>query len=402
VNEIAACWEQPLLPTAEIADCRLPIADFSESGQSQIANRKSQIANGDLFPYLPTVYPGIEAALRTQFGRWLGHRAAGFLDFGDYPQQGGSGRENFTNNNEPDFIHSLFLQYLRTGERMYYEEAEAGAWHTMDVDTIHFSTRSALEVGGQRIHGDNHVQYDCEGLADVSLAPSHQWTEGLLDYYYLSGHPRALELARGVADCFVRLTEQGWTKPPYPVAWHGVRNSGWALIGLLAVYEATREERYLAACREIVEAVAAFQREDGNWTMELGFHQGVAPLQTGTLLTGLMHYHRVTGEDRGREIFLRGIDGFLAAARYPDGAFMYVTTPGYRQIYYSGMTLESFGYAYHLTGDAAYLHAGLSTLRHGLFDAAHGGGPSLGGHWRGILRFMYWCDQAGVLRDWET
>lgn len=104
-------------------------------------------------------------------------------------------------NNEYDLPHAMALQYARTGERDYFEVMESTAWHMMDIDLIHHSSRNPLEVGGVRIHDDNHVRYNCEGAPGLSLASSYMWTEGLLEYHFLTGHPRPLQIAKGIGDC---------------------------------------------------------------------------------------------------------------------------------------------------------------------------------------------------------
>lgn len=300
--------------------------------------------------------------------------------------------------------HGLALQYARTGERIYYEALEATAWHTMDVDVVHHTTFDPVELGGARIHGNQHVQYHCEGIGGVSVAPSHMWTEGLLEYYYLSGHPRALEIARGIGECLLRMLDRGWAMPPYPVSWHGARDSGWPLIALTALYEATGEEKWLTACRRIVDALLKDQGDDGAWGMWCGWYRGLSPLHLGIALTGLSRYHQLTGEERVRESLIRAADAMLQHCTFPDGALIYVTAPGFRWNYYSGVAFESLGYVWQLTGDQRYLEAVWLGHRHALGAWGVGAmatltGTTLADWWRGNLRYMYWADQAGLLRD---
>ena len=368
VHEIGAAVEEPITPW---------------NGSWYLESK----AFGDVFPHSPKRYPKTEAALRDLA---LGHRdrrALGVVDYGDYVAGAGGHRSYFANNNEHDIPHGLLLQYLRDGEYLAYHVAESGIWHTMDIDIVHHTSRSPLELGGWRIHGRGHVQYDPEGFPDVSVAPSHMWTESLIEYYYLTGHPRALACARGVADCFVGLIEEGWATPPYHSEWHSSRDSGWPLIGLAAVYEATGEERYLDAMTTVARALAAAQRENGGWPIVLRFNEGYCPFQMGIALTGLMRYHQVTGDEEIEQVFLKGMD-FLAGdeMRFADGTWIYVTSPEYRGSYYSSTPLEPFGYAYELTKNPWYIRQGL--IHHGRsFDL------------RASLRFLYWVDRARVLRD---
>lgn len=381
VNQLAVCFEQALSPWAP--------GWYVETG-----------ALGPLLPYEPERYPGIEIALRDQFMSWHhGNRALGFLDYGDHPQHGSYARANYMANNEIDLPHVLALQFGRVGEELYYQDLEAAAWHLMDVDIIHHTTHDSLELGGARIHGDAHVQYNCEGYEDLSAASSHMWTEGLLEYFFLSGHPRALQSARGIGDCLLRMLDQGWGVPPYKVIWHSVRDSGWPLIALCALYEATGEAKWLAGCRRIVDALLASWDEDEDWGLWLGWHHSLSPLHLGVVGTGLARYHVLTGEERARQAVLRAADVMLSKCTHPDGALMYVDNPGWRWNYYSGVAYEPLGYAWQLTGDVRYLQAGWRSHRHNLRTLDGLTGTVLADWWRGNLRYMHWADRAGLLTD---
>ena len=368
VNEIATCLDDPLLPW---------------NGTWYLKSK----AFGEVFPHKPRQYPWIERALRDLTTELRDRRDPGMIDYGDYGGGTTEHRAGFKSNNEHDIPHGLLLQYLRTGERIPYQLAEAGVWHTMDIDIVHHTSHDPIERGGWRIHGREHVQYDPEGFPEVSIAPSHMWTESLVEYYYLTGYPRALQTARGVADCLVRLIEAGWATPPYHSEWHSARDSGWPLIGLSAVYEATGEEKYRRAMGKVVEALRDAQHENGGWPIVLWFNVAYCPFQMSVALTGLMRYHQVTGDEEAKEVFLKGMK-FLAGEemRFPDGAWMYVSAPEYRATYYADGPLEPFGYAYQLTGDKTYIDQGLISFGRG-FDL------------RASLRFMYWADQVKKLRD---
>lgn len=366
VHETACAFNEPLLPWNG--------PWYLESG-----------AFGDVLR--PDRYPRLERALRDLTNDARNRRTLGAFDYGDSVNPGTGSQGGFSTNNEHDVPHGHLLQFVRTGERIPFHLADAGVWHTMDVDIVHHTTRSPVERGGQRIHGHGHLQYDAEGYPDVSAVPSHTWTEGLLEYHYLTGHPRAREIALGIADCLLKMVDLGWAQPPYHSAWHSSRDSGWPLIALSAVYEATGDDRYRRAMRRIFEALAAAQGPEGGWSMELGFHTGHCPFQVGIGLTGVGRYHEVTGDGEAREVLLRGM-AFLAGdgMRFPDGAWVYATTPDYRLTYRSDTPLEPFGYAYRITGDRRLIEAGLRGWTQSL-------------DLRASLRFLWAADKAGLLED---
>ncbi len=368
VNEVAAAFSEPLLPWNG--------PWYIESG-----------AFGDVLPHRPDRYPRLERALRDIPLDARNRRSLGALDYGDSVNQGTGSQGGFSSNNEHDVSHGHLLQFVRTGERIPFQVADAGIWHTMDVDIVHHTTRSPVEQGGQRIHGHGHIQYDAEGYPDVSAVPSHMWTEGLLEYHYLTGHPRPREIAVGIADCLLKMVGLGWAQPPYHSSWHSCRDSGWPLIALAAVYEATGDDRYRVAMRRVFEAMRAAQDPAGGWSMELGFHVGHCPFQMGVGLTGVGRYHEVTDDAAAREVFLKGV-AFLAgdAMRFPDGAWVYVTTPDYRNTYRSDTPLEPFGYAFRITKDRGLVEAGLKGWTRSL-------------DLRASLRFLRAADEAGLLED---
>jgi hypothetical protein len=386
-NKLGTCYDLDVWPW--------PPGWYTDSG-----------AFGPLFPYQPKKYPRIEIAMRDYFYLWKrGARTAGFLDYGDQ-YSGWAGAVQMANN-YMDVAHALALQYARAGERAYYEEFEATAWQIMDVDVIHHTTGNPVELGGSRHLGEDHVQHNCEGMQGVTVAPSQMWTEGLLEYYYLSGHPRALEIAEGIGECFLRMLDQGWGLWPYPLEWHGSRDSAWPIIGMLALYEATGEHKWMDACQRVLDALLPAQHEDGGWGLRLGWYRGLAPMQLGITLTGLAQYHQRTGDERVRESLIRLADALCDHATYPDGALMYITVPGHRWNYYSGLEFESLGYVWELTGDTRYLEVGWLGHRRalggwGLWAGTSTRTLSLASPWRGNLRYMYWADQAGLLTDLPT
>ena len=367
-GELAAAFGDPLLPHNG--------PWYLESG-----------AFGQVFPFSPERFPGLERGLRDQVTQARDSLSQGMLDYGDFVNPGTGSQGGFSTNNEPDRLHGFILQHLRSGERIPWQLAEAIAWHVVDVDVVDHTTRSDLELGGQRIHGHGHLQYDAEGYPQVSTVPSHMWPEGLLEYHYLTGHPHMRETAVRIGECFLKMVRAGWCRPPYHSNWHSVRDSGWPLIGMSAVYEATGDTQYCHAMHGIFEALSHTQGEDGSRPIELLYHTGYCPFQIAVCLTGLARYHEACGSEEVRDVFLKGMQ-FLAgdAMRFPDGAWTYVTTPDYRMTYRSASPLEPFGYAYQLTGDRGLIEQALRGWT-GELDL------------RASLRFLWAAHAAGLLED---
>jgi rhamnogalacturonyl hydrolase YesR len=180
-----------------------------------------------------------------------------------------------------------------------------------------------------------------------------------------------------------------------------VRDTGWPLIAFSALYEATRDERWLTACRRLVAALLEVGQQPGGWGLQLGWHKSLSPLHLGIVMTGLSRYHRLTGDAAARAAIIQAADQMLTVTRHPDGALMYVDAPGWRRNYSSGVAFESLGYVWELTGDRRYLEAGWVAHRRCLTTTGLNlmTGTALADWWRGLLRYLAWADQAGVLTD---
>ena len=85
-------------------------------------------------------------------------------------------------NQEYDVLLGATLQFARTAERDYLDEADVLAWHFMDVDVLHASN-SPLDEGGQHMHFTDHAKGETHA--------GHGTVEGLWHYHMLTGEPRA-------------------------------------------------------------------------------------------------------------------------------------------------------------------------------------------------------------------
>ncbi|MCC6443173.1 MAG: hypothetical protein IT210_06925 [Armatimonadetes bacterium] len=371
-------------------------------------------ALGPVFPYRPDRYPLIERRLRREFTQFLAYdRLLGMLDYGDYEQLASVswGRESFMANCEHDFPQSVYLQFARTGSYYYLDTFEASVRHVMDMDIVHYDDRFH-EAGGWREHGANHILWD----TDHACHPSHMWAESLLSYYFYCGCPSALEAARGVADLIARGVESGrWGLTD-------ARSRGWPLIALSAAHEATGEKRYAEAARVMAESFAEGPDPlQPNGSVKGGW--GPIPydqfVMTGIAAAGMARYHHILPDALSREIYLKMCDYLTGDdPRTPEGLPLampgnetYMAYPSHAMVY------EGLGLAWELTGDTRYIEAGLRDLpenmasttpqdglntpmriRHG-WEIVRATGDSISLAWRNALRFLYYADKAGLLRD---
>lgn len=123
-------------------------------------------------------------------------------------------------NNQYDLVYGTLLQYLRTGEPRWADLFGPLARHVIDVDIYHTSRDRAGYNGGMFWHTDHYrTAATCTHRAHsrANRPPGrpygggpcneHNYTTGLLHYYYLTGDPAARDAVVGLADWVVRLDD---------------------------------------------------------------------------------------------------------------------------------------------------------------------------------------------------
>jgi hypothetical protein len=250
----------------------------------------------------------------------------GLLNWGDWQFPGyrdqGRGCDGW-GNLEYDLPAVLALAWAATGSRTFYDGLVPAARHYRDVDVAHHWPGRPEWVGFNHPHKASHFALEAKETVDLG----HTWTEGLVDFYRLTGETRALQAARGIADALVPFV--GRAKNP--------RQFGWPMLALIAVHETTGERRYLEAARDYARgAMAAFEPTPaaGDWKM-------------GILADGLAAVHAATDDRALRDWLVRYSDVLVAEpARFVD--------PRYAL---------PLGYVAALTGDARQQARALAVVR---------------------------------------
>lgn len=286
-------------------------------------------------------------------------RAYGMLNFGDsydaaYTAQGRAGDRLVWCNNEYDYPHACALLYVRTGVRRFLDYNIASCSHWMDVDVCHYHP-DPLYVGGQWEHTGGHC-------IDGVMVCSHEWVEGLLDYYHLTGDERGLETALGIGENVLRLLDT----PMYAqVGEANARETGWALRTLTALFVETREEKWLGKCAGILRDFKVWEEQYGNWlapytdntVVRVGFMISIA-------IGSVMRYYREFPEPWLKDMMLRAVDDLIENCymeRY--GCFYYKELPSLNRIGKNTLLLEALAIAYELSGDERYLRPGVLTFQ---------------------------------------
>lgn len=295
-------------------------------------------------------------------------RCYGMLNWGDsidmgYTLQGRGGGKPVWSNNEYDYPHSCALMYARTGIRRFLDYLIVSAKHQMDVDVCHYS-KNPLRIGGQWEHTAGHCK---NGI----MVCSHEWVEGVIDYYHFTGDERGLETAISIGDNILRLLDTPmYAKPEKPM-----REKLAGLYEHLLHYMWRQEmKKWLAKCEWIIDSFKIWEEEYGNW---------LAPYTDNTLIRvgfmisvaagSVMRYYRVFPREDIKQMLIRAIDDIVENCTLDNGLFYYKELPSLSRNGNNTLLLESLAIAYELTGDKKYLEYGFKTFETNINNTGRAG-----------------------------
>jgi len=152
-------------------------------------------------------------------------------------------------NNEYDVIHAFANEILRTGRQELLRTLRLSARHNIEVDFLHYSDHRWLHRATPA-HSARHTT--------TGAYPSHFWTQGLLEYYCMTGDIDALEVATALGD----KTIENMTDPEMrAVLWGFNREVGWSALSLAYCYDVTLDERFKTAAGDLIDYLIAYDRD---------------------------------------------------------------------------------------------------------------------------------------------
>jgi hypothetical protein len=206
--------------------------------------------------------------------------------------------------NEPAQDLMWWMQYMRTGDRKYYIQAQNMSRNSMDVGNIHWPAKptyrgdtnltidwfehealpeSSPYVGMGRRHGNQPW---------VSVLSAHVWTPGWVAAYYLDGYHRGLDIAKLTADHYLRRV---WGEHDF----RG-RRLYLGMFNILPVYDATKELKYLDEFEYRMHLAMELQQSQG-WALNIdryGYSQNY-------FAHSMMQYYQVTGNEDVKQSLIR-------------------------------------------------------------------------------------------------
>lgn len=295
-------------------------------------------------------------------------------------------------NNEYDAIHAFCNELMRTGRHELWRTIRLAARHNIEVDFLHYSDHKWLHRATPA-HSARHTT--------TGAYPSHFWTQGLLEYYCMSGDEDALEVALALGD----KTIENLTDPELRQGWSFDRELGWSILLLAHLYDITREERFKPLLDEIIDYIIGFDRDGFSGAVNLSAGNDRQSLNRqivanffgyASMLEGIDKYAAVTGRadvDEWLQKYCRDLaDAAMQAARegsMPGVNFSVTLSVGYER-----------------TGDKRFLDMiGL------LLDRVYWNAPGirgsggrikpLAGTYRGFTRFLGHAMRQGLLDAYE-
>jgi hypothetical protein len=262
-----------------------------------------------------------------------------------------------------DSITSTYQLYARTGDVKYLVNGRRWALHHRR-DQVYLS--GSLTGRGQCADNDK---------------TRYVFPQGLVQDYFMFGDEEAKRVSGLIADNFLMPHAAGnYYIAPNTRGWWTEREAAFALIGLLAHYEATGNETYLDRVRERITSLHRMQVENGRkaWVHNLYDHDpsegcsttdwGSSPWMSGLLLEAVVKYHKLTGDPIARESVLMAVDDlrarYVATGDYANRSFVYLGCSAYQDGTpdLDNLISHAFGYAYRLTGNTAYRDFGTAVF----------------------------------------
>lgn len=338
-------------------------------------------------------------------------QALGMFHFGDapdsgYTDQGRGGGESVWVNNEYDRPHCCALFYGLTGQRRALDSALVSARHWLDVDLCHYSP-NPLYHGGLKLHTRYHVT--------GRVTPSHEWTEGLLDYHFLTGRDEGLEAAVSVAENIIRHMAQPHMREAGATS---VREGGWALRGMVGMWLGTGEERWKTEAARLAELFLQWSEEHGALLAPYTSHSMPrVPFMISLTVNSLGRYLLIENDGRIKRLIVEVMDDLIQHCIGPDGIFYYKELPSLQRTAPTPHALEALTYAFRITDDQKYLEIASRQFaamvaspagqgsgpkridKSGAVVSGSGGGRDFADRYQSILVFASEAAPRGLL-DW--
>ena len=287
----------------------------------------------------------------------------GWMDFGDLAWGGENGEGAYASGHY-DWPYGMLLNFVRSGDYAFFDLGDEMVRHRMDVDQYHSKTGSPWLANFAWNEFGDHGR----GRKVWEPRPSHTWLRGLALYHYLTGDPKAREVALAVGEATRYYWTHDWGSDGRPGD-SELRVQGWSIENLIELYRMTGKKSYLDLATTVYrERTAPFITPDGY----TGNARDVNIYQLVLVLEPLIELDLLIKDEALRDDFLRILE-FLLRRAYSGGKVQQLQeTTLYQQYYlpymmnvntgyknsaapgYNFMTCNALAYAYWITGREEY------------------------------------------------
>lgn len=306
------------------------------------------LVEADLDLYKPEYRPivaGWDKAFEAnfaQFDKMMDGRKAGgdfrddygLLAWGDnfhYTKNATWGKMHEWNGNYYGYPHMMAVQFVRTGERAYFDRFDAHALHVADVHTVHYDPVGMRTGASRYCPPGDHVRYDRPPDYPVYIHTTwaHFKSEELFSRWYFTGDHRMLDVIAKHRRLVLEYKEhdRAETQP---------RGPGHLMITLAKFYEHTLDAVFLARCKEVFEK---------NLDTRAQGARGEPNFQQGMQLEGARRYYEISGDPRVLDYLKRWAGIFIETRSRQHTA------------------AQAFGLLYARTGEPKYLELALRCIR---------------------------------------
>jgi len=325
------------------------------------------------------------------------NRTLGVMNYGDWFGE----RVLNYGNNEYDLPWALAVQWMRTGNREYFDRGQAMALHYSSIDTLHGrqaelvrglcwehsfghvgtlrEPEELLAVGDRAVK--NYLDLYGKGMLRGAIDPQgHIYQDGNWIYAALTGD-------RFLRDVAQRVCHHQASRLTVNYNFTIERAGGWPLINAVGAYRHSGDPYFLNAARLMIQRT--LERQDpqtGGWLHQPPLSetdnekvQGGKAFAVGILSFGILRYLDVEPVDRPdvRRMVVRGADWLMNESWNPGKGFRYISNCAkYRDAGERGatclLTAELAGAAYEFSGDRKYLDFGQELLK-GQFSGTQNG-----------------------------
>lgn len=291
-------------------------------------------------------------------------------------------------NNEYDLIHAVSVELMRTGKRDLWPLLRGLARHHIEVDFVHYSDDPYLHHGTPA-----HSAY--HNLS--SAYPSHIWTQGLIEYYCLTGDRDALDTSIKLGDTIIRNLDDPVRSRDF---WGFNREIGWALLALVQLEEVTDLPRFRQYADRIADYLTNYDRDAQAAPVNLAnvdplddIHSQIVGAFYGyaSMVEAIDRHARLTGRT-DLHCWLRDL---LEKVRQ-SAVEKILSGNAEHRLLALGMAI-----GYELTGDRVFLDTGMVVIEM-LIDSSLWIKPptevkAVAMIHRGLIRFLHHADKAGLL-----